>query len=161
MKKTIFFVGIILSIICNCAAQEAKRDSTNVKAKDLIGVWLNIKEKNNEGQQESFRFLVDKHFTYFFPSSVNRKFATIKGTYAIANNEIRLKMTSYIEVTGGKIVTGGFGASSDLFEINKSLSKEIFLKNAVDLDPLFLSKFNIKKGVIMINSKSFVRVLDK
>lgn len=154
MKRTLYIGILIIISAFKGVAQEAKNNNTEINTDKLVGTWQ-CSEKDSD---EKFQFLTNNKFIYLFPSDVNRKFIKMTGIYKIIKEELHLKMISYVEIIGGEIVTGGYGASIDLFEVYKGVPKEVVLKKGIELDPLFLSKFDFKKGSVTINSKTFSRI---
>lgn len=155
------YLAFLILCIYPCLGQKAVSKSEIIPAKSLIGTWQYSTKKVGAGLRENFRFLNNGHFIYCFEPTGNQKFSEIKGTYKILGDELHLIIDSYIEIMGGTVVSGGFGSSLDLFEIYNSTPKHIVLKKPTGLDPLFFSKYDIKDGSIMINSKKFFKISSK
>lgn len=125
----------------------------------LVGIWQVSTPTVGAGLLENIKLFKDGKFLYTFdPTTDNRKIISLSGTYRVNKEELFFKVTHLIESIGGNVVAGAVGSDLDLFVVEKAIFRERRIVPPVELDPLFISKIEIKSKSMMINNKRFFKV---
>ncbi|WP_131539560.1 hypothetical protein [Pedobacter nototheniae] len=156
IKKILIFYFLFQGIYISFA----QTASNTVMPKDfLVGIWQVSTPKVGAGLLENIKLFKDGKFIYTFdPVTDNRKIISLKGTFRTNKNQLFFKITHLTESIGGDIVAGAVGTDLDLFVVDKAIPKERQIGSPIELDPLFISKIDIKSKSMMINNKRFFKL---